>query len=254
MFPVIPKIKDIVFDFRRMLNVFRNKNAKEGKTPIHAFQPPSSKVCQRHHAKLHELRHVCHGEVDPVCTACLRAYNVEGVHLSERCVFARQLFVSRRECLLYFRHAKHPLVYSDDIVDETLRRDFRGIGEFKIGIYESLRQSLCTRRFATGGHHFAECHDLDRPLQRRPLQGDALLDRFLPQENAMHESRFGVLKMLEYHWDRKQYSFPSVVQDLVAAGGEIAAARTEECERHFVWRHLRQCAPNFIVFDFFRAH
>ena len=64
MFPVITKIKDIVFDFRRTLNVCQNKNAKEGKTPIHAFQLPSSKVCQRHHAKSHELRDECQGEED----------------------------------------------------------------------------------------------------------------------------------------------------------------------------------------------
>ena len=102
MFPVITKIKDLVFDFRRTLNVCQNKNAKEGKTPIHAFQLPSSKVCHRHHAKLHELRDECHGEVDPVCSACLHAYDVEGVHLFERCFFARKLFVSLRECILYF--------------------------------------------------------------------------------------------------------------------------------------------------------
>ena len=67
----------------------------------------------------------------------------------------------------------------------------------------------------------------------------------------MHESRFGVLKMLEYHWDRKQCLSPSFLQVSVAAGGEIAVARTDECDRQFVCRHLRQCAPNFIDFDFF---
>ena len=80
MFPVIPKIKDIVFDFRRTMTVCQNKNAKEGETPIQAFQPPSSKVCQRPHAKLQELCDECHGEVDPVCSLCLYADEVEGVH------------------------------------------------------------------------------------------------------------------------------------------------------------------------------